>query len=439
MRVFRPSYTVPLPEGAKILKRKGGNFAKFTNAKGQEIIAPLSKSGKRVTLETSCFHLEFRDHNNFARRLKAFTDEGASQRVAATIEDLLAAKGSSQGIGTDLRRRIEALPKTMRVKLAGWGLLDERANTATKPLRELIAVFIESMRARELDPQYIRANRSDLTKLCEACGFTFLTDITGPKVEAYLKQLRDAGISYCRSNHILVTIKAFVAWLMREGVTQVNPVINLKPLNEREDRRHPRRALEVNELKRLLETTKQSPGKLFGLTGQERYLIYRLATETGLRRGEITKLTVACFDFDRGVVTLDAKYTKNKKGARLPLRKSLAQELREFCRDKLPTATVFRMPWATSVMIRKDLEAAGLPYQDEAGRFFDFHCLRGEFGTLLAMRGVHPKTAQVLMRHHDVNLTLSLYTHVLAGQENAAIESLPDLSVAEDDQERKVG
>ncbi len=439
MRVFKPSYTVPLPEGAKILRRKNGNVAKFTNARGQEIIAPVSKSGKRVTLETNCYYVEFRDHNNYCRRLKAFTDQGASQRVGATIEDLLVAKGSSQGIGGDLRRRIEGLPKTMRTELATWGLLDERANTATKPLAELVAAFIESMRARELDAQHIRANRSDLTKLCEACGFIFLSDITGPKVEAYLKQLRDAGTSYCRSNHVLVTIKAFLAWLMREGITQANPVANLRPLNEREDRRHPRRALEVNELKRLLETTKRSAGKLFGLTGHERYLIYRLATETGLRRGEITKLTVGCFDFDKGVVSLDAKYTKNKKGARLPLRKNLAQELRAFCRDKLPTATVFKMPWATSIMIRRDLEAARLPYKDEAGRFFDFHCLRGEFGTLLAMRGVHPKTAQVLMRHHDVNLTLNLYTHVLAGQENAAIESLPDFSVGTDEQGRKVG
>jgi integrase len=433
------SYTTPLPSTAKILRRKAGPVAKFTTARGEEVVAPLSKSGKRVRMTTAHFVLEFRDHNDVLRRLKASNDEAVSQRFGVTVQDLLNARGSCQGIGQDLRRRIEALPKAMRTELARWGLLDERANTATKPLRELIAVFIESMRARELDPQHIRANRSDLTKLCEACGFTFLSDITGPKVEAYLKQLRDAGTSYCRSNHVLVTVKAFMAWLMREGVTQVNPVVNLKPLNEREDRRHPRRALEVNELKRLLETTKQSPGKLFGLTGQERYLVYRLATETGLRRGEITKLTVACFDFDRGVVTLDAKYTKNKKGAKLPLRKDTAEELRDFCRDKLPTATVFKMPWATSVMIRKDLEAAGLPYQDEAGRFFDFHCLRGEFGTLLAMRGVHPKTAQVLMRHHDVNLTLNLYTHVLAGQESAAIESLPDFSVAEDEQGKKVG
>lgn len=439
MRVFRPSYTVPLPPGARILKRKAGPFAKFTNARGEEVVAPVSKSGRRVKMETNCFHIEFRDANNYARRLKAFSDAGASQRVAATIQDLLNARGSGQGIGADLRRRLEGLPKAMRADLAKWSLLDEKANTATKPLTELIAAFVENLRARELCEQHILKNDADLRAVCEGCQFTFFSDITGPKVEAYLKQRRDAGNGYRRSNSILVSVKAFVAWLVREGIVSENPVTNIRPLNVREDPRHPRRALEVHELKKLLETTRQSDQKLCGLTGYERYLIYRLAVETGLRRGEITKLTAGCFDFNGGFVSLDAKHTKNKKGAKLPLRRDTAEEFRAFCQGKLPTATVFKMPWATSVMIRKDLEAAGLPYEDEHGRFFDFHSLRGQFGTLLAKRGVHPKTAQVLMRHHDVNLTLGLYTHVLAGQENAAIESLPDFSVGTDEQERKVG
>ena len=46
---------------------------------------------------------------------------------------------------------------------------------------------------------------------------------------------------------------------------------------------------------------------------------------------------------------------------------------------------------------------------------------------MLAVAGVHPKTAQQLMRHSDINLTMSRYTHVLRGQERSAIESLPDL------------
>jgi integrase len=70
-----------------------------------------------------------------------------------------------------------------------------------------------------------------------------------------------------------------------------------------------------------------------------------------------------------------------------------------------------------------------IPYIDEAGRYADFHSLRHTTGSLLAASGVHPKVAQSLMRHSDINLTMSKYTHTLTGQEAKAVESLPDLSL----------
>jgi len=48
--------------------------------------------------------------------------------------------------------------------------------------------------------------------------------------------------------------------------------------------------------------------------------------------------------------------------------------------------------------------------------------------SLLAASGVHPRVAQSLMRHSDINLTMSRYSHVLIGQESEAVAALPDLS-----------
>jgi hypothetical protein len=80
-------------------------------------------------------------------------------------------------------------------------------------------------------------------------------------------------------------------------------------------------------------------------------------------------------------------------------------------------------------MLKADLADAKIPYVDDAGRYADFHCLRHTTGSLLAASGVHPKVAQSIMRHGDINLTMSLYTHTLRGQESEAIKSLPDLSL----------
>ena len=76
-------------------------------------------------------------------------------------------------------------------------------------------------------------------------------------------------------------------------------------------------------------------------------------------------------------------------------------------------------------MLRRDLEVAGIPYQDNAGRFLDFHSLRHTFGTNLARAGVAPKVAQELMRHSDVNLTLGIYSHVGISDLAGAVEKLP--------------
>ena len=43
--------------------------------------------------------------------------------------------------------------------------------------------------------------------------------------------------------------------------------------------------------------------------------------------------------------------------------------------------------------------------------------------------GVHPKLTQAIMRHSDINLTMSLYTHTFWDQESEAVKNLPDLSL----------
>jgi len=90
-------------------------------------------------------------------------------------------------------------------------------------------------------------------------------------------------------------------------------------------------------------------------------------------------------------------------------------------------------------MLRPDLEAAGIDYVGDAGRYCDFHSLRHTTGSLLAASVVHPKVAQKIMRHGDINLTMSLYTHTLRGQEADAVNSLPDFSRSSSQSQKMTG
>lgn len=70
-----------------------------------------------------------------------------------------------------------------------------------------------------------------------------------------------------------------------------------------------------------------------------------------------------------------------------------------------------------------------LAYRDHAGLVADFHSLRHTFISNLARAGVHPKLAQSLARHSDINLTMSRYTHTTRGEQSEALAALPDLSL----------
>jgi integrase len=55
------------------------------------------------------------------------------------------------------------------------------------------------------------------------------------------------------------------------------------------------------------------------------------------------------------------------------------------------------------------------------GLWLPFHSLRHTCATLLAKARVHPKVAQQILRHADVETTLAIYTHVDLGDMREAL------------------
>ena len=68
----------------------------------------------------------------------------------------------------------------------------------------------------------------------------------------------------------------------RERRASETPLAHLQGQIVRTDRRHDRRALSVEELRRLLAAAQKGPER-FGLGWAERAIVYRLAAESGLR------------------------------------------------------------------------------------------------------------------------------------------------------------
>ena len=110
-------------------------------------------------------------------------------------------------------------------------------------------------------------------------------------------------------------------------------------------------------------------------------MLYALALGTGFRAKELRTLTPERFNLDSDTPTVVGKscYTKNGKEAVQPIAVALAARLRPWLAGKPAGRSVFEgMTKETAVMLRVDLEAAGIPYETDSG-VADFHSLRGDF------------------------------------------------------------
>jgi len=401
-----------------------------------------TQDGQRKTAQK--WYIELRDHLQTVRRFPAFTDKTQSEALGRQIERLVRFRVSGEPLDTTLSRWLENIPARMRDRLAKIGLLDLSRAAAAKPLDDHLADFRQALIDKGNTPAQIDLTIARVKRIVEGCKFHAWSDISANVVSRYLNDLESIeGIGKRTRNYYLKAIKHFCRWMVKQRKASESPLEHLDCVSVKtDDTRHNRRALSPDEIRSLLETTKAQPTR-FGMTGYERALLYRLATESGLRANELRSLTVASFDFDRHTVTVESQHTKNHKEAVLSLRADTAAELKQFLPGKLPNVKAFggtykRLADKTHLLIKADLEAAGIPYVDESGRYADFHSLRHTTGTLLAAAGVHPKVAQSLMRHSDINLTMSRYTHTLLGQESAAVESLPDLSLPSTNRQRAV-
>jgi integrase len=220
------------------------------------------------------------------------------------------------------------------------------------------------------------------------------------------------------ANAYRTAIFGFFRWLVREDRWHRNPVESVERKRVTGKTRN-RRALAEEEL-----------GALLDAAPPHRAAVYLLAATSGFRRSELDSLTWESFDLDAATVTLKADDAKNRLEAVQPLPAHTVAALRALKADgKLyrrhrSLRTLFP-PSPSIETFRRDLEAAGVPYEDESGRVADFHSLRATFATSLARAGVPLAMAQKLMRHSTPALTANLYTLPERSDRAAAVNSLP--------------
>ena len=496
--VFKRTATKPLPVGAEFFSRKGQRLAKWQDSKGRTRTAAVvvPTEGKfvgqeRIIVETPTYFADYRDGNGHLRRVATgCKDETAARAVLAGLE-----------------KRAEKVRSGI-ITTAENAMADHQ-HTA---LSDHLAEFVATMQAAGRSEIHVSGTERLIQRVIDELSLRRLPDIQTEAVERWLSQQAKAqadkpAMGARTRNSYLIALRSFCNWCVERDRLPFNPLAKLDRADERSDRRRQRRALTEAELSRLLIVARLRPLAEFGretvtkespfdagrakrkrgaswtykpLTfdelpaavdrarkrlkdnpefiaqqerlGQERELVYKLAVTTGLRKNELASLTIGQLDLDADCphVRLNAADEKNRQGNSIPLRRDVADELREwvsslrngeagstdvlaFRRDAAPverpaSTPLLNVPDAFCKILDRDLKVAGIPKRDDRGRTIDVHALRHTFGTMLSMAGVAPRVAQAAMRHSSIDLTMNVYTDPRLLDVQGAVESLPQIS-----------
>ncbi len=306
---------------------------------------------------------------------------------------------------------------------------------ADRPVTEHVADWQRALEAGGCTAQHVDTVVGRVKRLVKGCKVSRFADIRPADVQAYLVKLRKddernkkgRGFGTRTRNFYLKAAKQFCRWMVAERRARENPLAHLK--GERglqADLRRARDAFSEAELGRLLARVPHR-GISYGLTGAERARLYRLAAETGLRAGELRTLTWAAIDTGpQPMLTVRASYSKNGEARSVPLRAETAAllEAQRAGSEASADARALRMPDPCNLarMLKADLEALKIPYRTTEGRYRDFHSFRHTFASRLARAGTPVKTAQDLLGHKTVAMTLEIYSHTVLADHAAAIE-----------------
>lgn len=362
-------------------------------------------------------------------RFPAKESESLSNKLGEMIQDLINHVAMKE-LNPDLIRWLEdTAPIKMQERLSELGLLPKRKSKDEKPLLDYLPEFQRAIFEESKESKLKKTTTGDTSaktmtarvrKLIEGCGFTSWSDVSGEEVNNWIEG-RPNCMSQQTAHFYAQAFKRFVKWMFDTGFIDRPPKIRSVSVD-----RNYGRPFELDEFVKLLEAARTGPQR-YGLTGYQRYLLYLLAVETGLRRGELRSLTVASVDLKGACVFVKGGpdgATKNKDGAHQYFTVETGVLFKEYIKGKMPGVQLFPIHHRSGRMVQEDCKAAGIEAENHKGKL-TFHSLRHTCGSYLLAHGVHPKEVQEIMRHKDYGLTMNRYGHSLDGYKRKAVNKLP--------------
>jgi integrase len=283
-----------------------------------------------------------------------------------------------------------------------------------------------------LKPATTNRYERSFRRILPALAATRVCQISTTGVIAFRRDRLACGACARTANLDVLALKAMLSWGVEHRLIGSNPIAGLKPLPQ--DRAKQGRALTDEEVARLLAVS----------APHWRDIWYAFLT-TGMRRGELARLTFDDIDWEARELFVRGEVAKNHTLRRVPIEDGLWDILkhqeagraarepglggaiadRERIASRLNRDLVFVTKLNTPLDNRAGLyetflrwcKRADIPTRtlDGQGReieHVDLHSFRRTFATNLIANGADPKSVQELLGHKTLTLTMNIYTKI---------------------------
>lgn len=303
-------------------------------------------------------------------------------------------------------------------------------------------------------------------------GFMDARSITSAHLQALLSSLSRSSTSPLTVDGVFFILSSVFRQACRSHMIDANPMTEVEPPHSRKKQSH-RSSFPEEELEELLRRADHSDFSL----------IFRLASWTGMRIGEILGLRWEDIDFERHVIHVchNLEYVnrgyylgppKTETSIRtIPISEEHLGKLQEWkenpvCQERIqragdavfstgdhgsaaaPPGDTDSAPPSSFPAIRYDslvfLSRTGKPVKATAvsncmrhivaemkseglldsQSVYTFHSLRHTFATLCLLKGMTPKVLSTILGHSSPDITLRVYTHVSEQDERREMEKL---------------
>ncbi len=323
---------------------------------------------------------------------------------------------------------------------------------------QFLTDWLENTHKRQIRPRtYERYREALYLHLIPALGKHQLQKLTVQHIQAFYTQKEKEHLAPATIIYYHSVLHNALGVAVKQGLVSRNVSDLASPPR--------RKRFEIQPL-----DEKQAQLLLATLRGHKWEALYTLAIVTGLRQGEILGLKWQDINFATGTlqvrrilsrvptqtperehVYVEAEPKTNKSRRNVVIAPIALEALKHHRIQQLELKLQAGTSWqdhdyvfSTSignhlrpnyvvVELKKILVQAGLPN-------IRFHDLRHSAATLLFAAGVHPKVVQEILGHTQISMTMDIYSHVIPGMQEDAMNKLNDsLKRGKDDDDGLAG